>query len=120
MPLVMAGSIALLLNNVVFSPGGLIADQFNLQESAFFVFSGQWISPALGIVDSGTLSIFGAALAFTIAYLRGVNENQDALVTGTIALGAFIILGALTRQNETVAPWVGHYLGRKVYSLRFS
>ncbi len=111
MPLVMAGSIALLLNNVVFSPGGLIASQFNLGESGFYVFSGNWISPALGIVDSGTLSILGAALAFTIAYLRGVNEKQDSLITGTIALGAFIILGALSRQNEQIAGWIGHYLG---------
>lgn len=111
MPLVMAGSIALLLNNVVFSPGGLIATQFKLEEAAFFVFSGKYISPALGIVDSGTLSILGAALAFTIAYLRGVNEDQDALITGTISLGSFIILGALTRSNEQIAGWIGHYLG---------
>lgn len=54
---------------------------------------------------------WGAALAFTIAYLRGVNKDQDALITGTISLGSFIILGALTRSNEQIAGWIGHYLG---------
>ncbi|QIK70523.1 PTS sugar transporter subunit IIC [Erysipelothrix sp. HDW6C] len=111
MPLVMAGAIALLLNNVVFSSGGLIATLFKAEESGFFQFTGKYISPVLGAMDAGTLSILGLALVFTIAYLRAQFENQDALITGTIAMGSFIILGALSRQNLQIAGWVGHYLG---------
>ncbi|CAM3638402.1 PTS sugar transporter subunit IIC [Erysipelothrix urinaevulpis] len=111
MPLVMAGAIALLLNNVVFSPGGLLATLLKAEESGIYTFFGEYISPILGTVDSGTLSILGLALAFAIAYLRAQAEDQDALITGIISVGAYITLGALSRENLIVAPWVGHYLG---------
>lgn len=111
MPLVMAGAVALLLNNVVFSPGGLIATLTNSSEGAFFTFTGNYISPILGVMDAGTLSILGLALTFAIAYNRAQNEEQDALITGIIAVGVFILLGALARNNEEVAPWITTFLG---------
>lgn len=111
MPLVMAGAIALLLNNVVFSPTSLIAELTGAGESGLYQFFGTYISPILGSIDAGTLSMLGLALTFAIAYLRAQAEDQDALITGTIAMGAYIILGALSRKNTVVAPWVGHYLG---------
>lgn len=120
MPLVMAGAIALLLNNVVFSSGSLLADMIAritgselaaISGSGFFKFTSTYISPILGAMDAGTLSIVGLGLAFTIAYLRGIAENQDALITGLISTGSFIILGALSRANLTVAGWVGNYIG---------
>lgn len=112
MPLVMAGAVALLLNNVVFSPTGLLSTFVGgSAESGFFKFTGEYISPILATMDAGTLSILGLALAFAIAYLRAQNEGQDALVTGTISIGSFIILGALGRKNQMIAPWIGHYLG---------
>ena len=118
MPLVMAGAIALLLNNVVFSKGALSHDLLKMVMGlpaetvlGFWAFTGRWISPVLGSLDAGTLSITGLGLVFTIAYLRAQNENQDGLITGLISIGAYIIVGALTRQNVIVAGWVGHYLG---------
>lgn len=118
MPLVMAGAIALLLNNVVFSQGALIHDLLKRMMGldpevvlGFWAFTGKWISPILGSLDAGTLSITGLGLVFTIAYLRAQNEKQDGLVTGLIAIGSYIIVGALSRQNTIVAGWVGHYLG---------
>lgn len=111
MPLIMAGSITLLLNNVVFSQNGLIAEVFSLQESAFFEFSAKYISPVLGIVDVGTLSLLGLAASISIAYTRATNEGHDGLVTAAITAGSFVILGALSRDNNIVAGWVKHYLG---------
>lgn len=118
MPLVMAGSIALLLNNVLFSQGALFHDLLKMIMGlepdvvlGFWAFTGNWISPVLGSIDAGTLSITGLGLAFTIAFLRAQNENQDGLITGLISIGAYIIVGALSRQNVVAADWVGHYLG---------
>lgn len=118
MPLVMAGSIALLLNNVIFSRGALTHDLLKMALKidkevvlGFWAFTGRWISPILSSLDAGTLSITGLGLVFTIAYLRAQNENQDSLITGLISIGAYIIIGGLSRQNTMVAGWVGHYLG---------
>ncbi|WZU02782.1 hypothetical protein MGH68_07880 [Erysipelothrix sp. D19-032] len=98
----------------MYSPNWLIVNiRWRVTESGFFKFTGEYISPILATMDAGTLSILGLALAFAIAYLRAQNEGQDALVTGTISIGSFIILGALGRKNQMIAPWIGHYLGSR-------
>ncbi|HCW73222.1 MAG TPA: PTS lactose transporter subunit IIC, partial [Clostridiaceae bacterium] len=46
-----------------------------------------------------------------MGYNRAVNEEKDALSTGLISVASFILLGALTRNNEVVASWVTNFLG---------
>lgn len=110
--------MALMLNNVVFSSGSLIQDlivrAMNLEPGTvlgFWAFTGKWISPVLSSMDAGTLSITGLGLVFTIAYLRAQAEKQDALITGLISVGAYIIVGGLSHNNVQVSRWINHYLG---------
>lgn len=112
MPLIMAGAIAVLLNNVFFVPWSLLASNFLLgPEHAFIVWANANVAPFFSAIESGTLSIMALALVVSIAYNRATTENKDPLITSTIALGGFVILGALTRSNEIAASWVTNFLG---------
>lgn len=108
MPLVMAGAIAVLLNNVFFVPWSLLAN-FIGEESAFIVFANENIAPLFSLIDSGSLSIIALGLVVAIPYNRATYEKQDALSTSLISLGSFILLGALTRNNEVAASWVTNF-----------
>ena len=112
MPLIMAGAIAVLLNNVFFVPWGLLAaDAFLGADHAFIVWTNQYIAPFFSSVETGTLSILALALVFTIAFNRARQEGKDEIITSLIALGSFMLLGSLTRSNEVVAGHVTNYLG---------
>lgn len=112
MPLIMAGAIAVLLNNVFFVPWGLLAaDVFLGAEHPFILWANEYVAPLFASIESGTLNILGLALVFTLAFNRARQEKQDEIITGLIALGSFMLLGSLTRVNEVVAPHVGNYLG---------
>lgn len=110
MPLIMAGAVAVLLNNVFFVPWGLLAG-FIGAEHPFIVWTNQYIAPIFSAVDTGTLSILALALSFSLAYRRAEHEGKDALSCGLISLGSFIVCGALVRNNELVASHVTNYLG---------
>ena len=112
MPLIMAGAIAVLLNNVFFVPWGLLAaDVFLGADHAFIVWTNQYVAPLFSSIESGTLSILALALVFTLAFNRARQEKQDEIITGLISVGSFMLLGSLTRNNEVVASHVGNYLG---------
>jgi PTS system cellobiose-specific IIC component len=108
MPLVLVGALAVLLNNVFFVPWSLLAG-FIGGDHPFIVWAFANLAPLFSIMDSGTLSILALGLVFSVGYNRAVYEKQDALSTSLINVAAFILLGALSR-NQEVASWVGNYL----------
>jgi PTS system cellobiose-specific IIC component len=110
MPLIMAGAIAVLLNNVFFVPWGLLAG-FIGAEHPFIIWTNTYLAPIFSAIDSGSLSIMALGLAFSLAYKRAEYEGKDALSTALVTVGCFIVCGALTRNNELVASYVTHYLG---------
>lgn len=110
MPLIMAGAIAVLLNNVFFVPWGLLAN-FIGPESSFIVWANTNIAPLFSSIDAGSLSILAMALCFSLGYKRAEYEGKDALSTALVTVGCFIVCGALVRNNELVASYVTHYLG---------
>lgn len=109
MPLVLVGSMAVLLNNVFFVPWSLLAG-FIGGDHAFIIWANANLAPLFSIMDSGTLSILALGLVFSVGYSRAMYEKQDALSTSLINVAAFILLGALSRNNPDVASWVGNYL----------
>lgn len=110
MPLIMAGAIAVLLNNVFFVPWSLLAN-FIGAESAFITWTNTYVAPIFSAIDSGSLSIMALGLAFALGYKRAEQEGKDALSSGLVTVGCFIVCGALVRNNELVASYITHYLG---------
>ncbi len=109
MPLVMAGAIAVMINNVFFVPWSLLA-QFIGADNAFFAFSGKWIAPFFSAIDAGTLSLTALGIAMALAYIRATQEEVDPLATVLVTTGAFFILQPNLRVSE-VASWITHYFG---------
>ncbi|MGL5541405.1 MAG: PTS sugar transporter subunit IIC [Erysipelotrichaceae bacterium] len=110
MPLIMAGAIAVLLNNVFFVPWSLLAN-FIGAEHPFIVWANANIAPLFSTMESGTLSILALGLVFALGYNRAKFEDKDALSTALVVTGSFILLGALSRNNPNVASWITNYLG---------
>lgn len=110
MPLIMAGAVAVLLNNVFFVPWSLLAN-FIGAESAFIVWTNTYIAPIFSAIDAGSLSIMALALSFSLGYKRAEQEGKDALSTALVTVGCFIVGGALTRNNPLVASYITHFLG---------
>ncbi|MGN1344361.1 MAG: PTS sugar transporter subunit IIC, partial [Traorella sp.] len=110
MPLIMAGAIGVLLNNVFFVPWGLLAN-FIGPESDFIIWTSEYIAPIFSAIDSGSLSIISLGLVFSLGYKRSEYEGHDALSCALVSVGCFIVCGALMRNNELVASYVTHYLG---------
>ncbi|WP_312653603.1 PTS transporter subunit EIIC [Proteiniclasticum sp.] len=110
MPLILVGAFAVLLNNVFFVPWSLLAKYIG-EESAFIVWTNTNLAPLFSLMEGGTFGIIALGLAFSMGYNRAVNEDKDALSTGLISVASFILLGALTRNNEAVASWVTNFLG---------
>lgn len=117
MPLIMAGALAVMFNNVLFSSGSILALLINNimglgadEVNAFSEFTNQWISPWLGALDAGTLSLLSLALVGALAYIRAEQEDVDRITTVLVAIGAFFILAPLTRVSDS-APWITHFLG---------
>lgn len=110
MPLILVGAFAVLLNNVFFVPWSLLANYIGA-ESAFIVWTNTNIAPLFSLMESGTFGIIALGLAFSLGYNRATSEEKDALSTGLITVASFILLGALTRNNEAVASYVTNFLG---------
>ncbi len=109
MPLIMAGAFAVLMNNVFFVPWSLLAE-FIGADSSFIVWTNENIAPFFGAIDAGAFAIMSLALVFSLAFNLAKSYEEDGLSAGLIAVGAFFILGPLTRVSET-AGWVTNYLG---------
>lgn len=110
MPLIMAGAIAVLMNNVFFVPWGLLAG-FIGAEHPFIVWSNTYLAPIFSAIDGGSLSILALALCFSLGYKRAENEKKDTLSTALVTVGAYFVCGALSRNNPVVASYITHYLG---------
>lgn len=110
MPLIMAGAFATLMNNVFFVPWGLMA-KFIGENHEFIVWTNVNLAPIFSSIDAGSLSIMAMALCFSLGYKRAEFEKKDALSTALVTVGCFIVLGALTRNNELVASYITHFLG---------
>jgi PTS system cellobiose-specific IIC component len=111
LPLILAGAMAVLINNVLFVPWGLLAG-FIGGDHSFIVWSFEHIAPLFSVIESGTFSIISLALAFSIAYNRATAEKQDPLANGLIAVGSLYVLGILTRSYDGMpSGWIGNYLG---------
>lgn len=109
MPLVMAGSIAVLLNNVFFAEWSLLAEFTG--GGAFFVWATKWLCPVGGIIWNGTLAILALGLVFGLGYHRAQAEDQDPLSTGLINVACFILLGALTDYLGALGIFVAILVG---------
>lgn len=110
MPLILVGAFAVLLNNVFFVPWSLLAEYIG-PESSFIVWANEHVAPLFSLMESGTFGIIALGLTFGMGYNRAVNEEKDPLSTGLISVASFILLGALSRENEAVASWVSNFLG---------
>lgn len=111
MPLIMAGALAIMLNNVIFADGSVLSTLIgSAEESSFIGFTSKWIAPWFGALDAGTLSLLSVALVMGLAYIRAEQEDIDRVTTVMVAVGAFFILQPLVRVSPS-AEWITHYLG---------
>ncbi|MEH7514917.1 PTS transporter subunit EIIC [Gottfriedia acidiceleris] len=101
MPLVMAGSLAVLLNNVFFTPASLIADWFNLkpETSGYLQFTTKYLQPLMGNIWWGTFAVLALVLVFTVAYSLAKSYDVNPLSAAVVAVAGFL---ALTPQGVTV------------------
>lgn len=109
MPLVMAGAITVMINNVLFVPWSLLAG-FIGADNGFIVWANTYVAPLFSAVDAGSLSLTALAIAIALGYIRAQQENVDALASVLIATGAFFILGPKSRISD-VAAHIGDYYG---------
>lgn len=100
MPLVMAGSLAVLLNNVLFTPTSLVAEMFNLDPaSGYLAFTGKYLVPVMGNIWWGTFAVFSLVLVFTIAYTLAKSYEVNPLSAAVVAVAGYL---SLTPQGVSV------------------
>lgn len=102
MPLVMAGSFAVLLNNVFLKPDALFPQKvFNLNPdtSGYLKFTGKYLVPLMGNIWWGTFAVLALVLVFTIAYQLAKSYEVNPLSAAVVAVAGFL---ALTPQGVTV------------------
>lgn len=93
MPLVIAGSLAVLLNNVIFQPWSLFADWFNVSaDNALWEFFGTYFVPVMGNIWWGTFAILALVLTFTIGYSLAKSYDVNPLNTAVVTLAGYIAL----------------------------
>jgi cellobiose PTS system EIIC component len=101
MPLIMAGSLAVLLNNVLFTPASLVADWFNLkpETSGYLQFTTKYLQPLMGNIWWGTFAVLALVLVFTIGYSLAKSYDVNPLSAAVVAVAGFL---ALTPQGVTI------------------
>ncbi len=97
MPLVIAGSMAVLLNSVLFKDtagGGLIATWFNInaETNALWAFFGNQLVPIMNNIWWGTFAMLALVLSFTIGYSLAKSYNVTPLSTGVVTLAGYIAI----------------------------
>lgn len=103
MPLIMAGSFAVLLNNVFLKPDALFPQKvFNLnpETSGYLKFTGKYLVPLMGNIWWGTFAVLSLVLVFTIAYQLARSYDVNPLSAAVVAVAGFL---ALTPQGVTIA-----------------
>lgn len=109
MPLIMAGAMATMLNNVLLTDSSVLASLIGA-ENPLIVFTSTWLAPLFAALDAGTLSLLSVALVASLAYIRAEQEGEDRITTVLVTLGAFFILQPLTRVSDS-AEWITNFLG---------
>ncbi|MEH6991488.1 PTS transporter subunit EIIC [Neobacillus drentensis] len=101
MPLIMAGSLAVLLNNLFFTPASLVADWFNLkpETSGYLQFTTKYLQPLMGNIWWGTFAVLALVVVFTIAYSLAKSYDVNPLSAAVVAVAGFL---ALTPQGVTI------------------
>lgn len=101
MPLVMAGSFAVLLNNVLFTPASLVANWFGLkpETSGYLKFTTKYLQPLMGNIWWGTFAVLSLVLVFTVAYSLAKSYDINPLSAAVVAVAGFL---ALTPQGVTI------------------
>ncbi len=98
MPVMLAGALAVMLNNVVFGNWGLLAE-YTYKEGmliGFFDFSAKYICPIMGSVWNGSLAILSLIFVIGLAYHRANQEKMDAAGNIVIVVGTLIVMGFTT------------------------
>ncbi len=96
MPLVIAGSLAVLFNNVLFKDakaGGLIADWLNINKESnlLWEFFAHFI-PVMGNIWWGSFAFMALILTFTIGYSLANQNDVNPLAAGVVTIGGYISL----------------------------
>ena len=102
MPLIMAGSLAVLLNNVFLTESSLVATWFNLNAdtSAYLQFTGKYLVPVMGNIWWGTFAVLALVLVFTIAYSLAKSYEVNPLSAAVVAVAGYL---SLTPQGVVVS-----------------
>lgn len=101
MPLIIIGSLAVLINN--FPPIG----GFKFVEFMNGIFGeGKWTQVG-GKIWDGSFAVVGLLLAFSIAYNLAKSYRVDGLAAGLISLSSFIILAPQTKDWGLNMAWLG-------------
>ncbi|MEI4771974.1 PTS transporter subunit EIIC [Psychrobacillus sp. FJAT-51614] len=102
MPLVMAGSLSVLLNNLFFTPTSLVATWFNLnpETSGYLQFTTKYLQPFMGNIWWGTFAVLALVLVFTVAYSLAKSYDVNPLSAAVVAVAGYL---ALTPQGVIVA-----------------
>ncbi len=95
MPVMLAGAMAVMLNNVIFGNWGLLAQYTyaNGMWLEFFEFSGTYITPIMGSIWNGSLAILSLMFVIGLAYHRANQEKMDAVGNIVIVTGTLIVMG---------------------------
>lgn len=101
MPLVIVGSLAILINN--FPPLGNF-DFVGWMNGVFG--NGNWQAVG-GSIWNGTFAVLGLLIAFSIAYNLAVSYEVDGLSAGLISTAAYIMLVPVTADWGLSFAWLG-------------
>ncbi|WP_182199685.1 PTS sugar transporter subunit IIC [Paraliobacillus salinarum] len=101
MPLIIIGSLAVLLNNFpAFGPVDLVG----FLNSIFG--EGNWQNVG-GTVWNGSFAVIGLLIAFSVAYNLAKSYDLDGLAAGLISIASFIMLVPVTEDWGLNFAWLG-------------
>ena len=95
MPLALVGALAVMLNNVFFTPWSLLGEQLNRMNwyvNSIQVFLDATLIPVMNQLWWATMALAVLISTFTIAYSFGKEQEEDGLASGAIAVAAFLTL----------------------------
>ena len=101
MPLVLIGSMAILLNNIWDAVDGI----FNTTIKASLQTTIPWFFELNGIIWWGTFAIFSLFMVISISYKLAQSYNEDGLLGSVIGLSAFVINLPQLREINGVSSW---------------
>ncbi len=120
MPVMLAGAMAVMLNNVIFGNWGLLAEYTykNGMLLGFFEFSGKYITPIMGMVYNGSLAILSLMFVIGLAYHRANQEKMDATGNIIIVVGTLVVMG-FSNHFDTSGIFVTMIMGLIISEIHF-